>query len=483
MRGFLFLFLFALGGCASIDPDDYRQTVLILTDPPGAKIYDQGNLVGVSPGYVRLRRGRKPEIKLLWEDHSSRQVRLKTKYRWDDSFGMNWLFLSLAPAGWIVDYLTGTAWDVEDPPLQTLEGKPSEWPTIVKPQRVAVAPPEGVDADTADALGLAINDKLHTSEKFTVLDYAETSPTFRFFRGYNGLPQDKEDRYRLFSTLKVDHVLISRAEEKGDHFLVTAELKDVVTTHTASTYNWDIRPRDPELQEEFSTRTFINRYFRFLPNTVFLNFASYTPTIGVDGYTYRGKEGPAGNFGEEFGRYLSALSIAGVDRDQFNTRGHFTFSFVPTAILSQKQIVFPSYGPANEAKFRRWYLGGGYGIEGGYMGRFGLVYVDFIPMLTWSSIKYENPDYSNSLSRFSLQTFVEMGYSIFITEHLIARIYFRNVSEDTTLWDKALTEAGGGSSIVTNSVSSGFAGISIGYYIPTSFQRRDGWLVRKTTRH
>jgi hypothetical protein len=472
----LLSFLLATG-CASIDYADYRQTILVLSDPPGAKVYDGERFIGITPNYMRLRRRSKPVLRMEMPDGTGRNVVLHTRYRWADSFGMNTLFLVYAPVGWAVDWATGTAWEVEDPPIQIF-GDGGIWPAITRPGKVAVAPPQDVDSRTADALGLAIEERMRMSEKFNVSDYEQTAPTFRFHRSYSGLARDKQDRYRLMSHLKVDHILLSTAEQRGDTFVVKGELKDVVTSKTKSTYTWEITPGNEELREEFTANTFINKYFKSLPNTVFLNFAGYTPTATIDRRKYKGKEAPTQGFSDEMLRYLSALSLAGLERERFHTRGHFTFSFVPTGIVSQKMIVFPEYNPLADAKFHRWFVSAGYGIEGGYIGRFGLIYADLIPMGTYTNIKYSTPQREGSVERFSIQLMSEVGYSYFFTNHLVGRIYFRNVGEDSRLWNKAFSNSSS-STQFTDTFSSGYAGISVGYYIPTALKRRPGWLVRK----
>jgi len=476
----LILLMIIMGGCASIDYTDYRQTILVISDPPGAKVYDREELVGATPGYMRVRRGRHATVKLVQPDGSSREVPLETSYRWADSFAMNTLFLIYAPVGWAVDGLTGTAWHLKDPPLQRF-GKSDRWPEIRKPKVVAVAPPQGVDSDVAGALGMAVEEKLRSSEKFSVLDYQETAPLFQFYRSYSGLAVERENRYRLFSELQADYILHTTAEKAGERFIVKGELKDVVTTRTYSTYSWEITPGTETLKQKFTAESFVNEYFHVFPNSVFLNLSNYTPTVTINQEEFQGKEGPSNGLGDELLKYLSAISIARLEREQFNTRGHWLFAFVPTIIVSQKQIIFPSFAPASEAEFHRWYVSGGYGIEGGYMGRYGLVYADLIPTLTWSRIKYSTPQGEGSVSRLSVQAMVEIGYSYFFTDHLIGRIYFRNLGEDNKLWNHALSKVSG-QDIFTDSVSSGFAGISIGYYIPTALKRRDGWLVRKTSR-
>lgn len=429
---------------------------------------------------MRVRRRLSPEIRLIPAKGDPKKLKLSTRYRWADSFGMNLLLFVYAPVGWTIDWMTGAAWQIEDPPLQRL-GKSTHKPIHRKPSVVAVAPPQGIDVGAADALGLAIDSKLRSSEHFNVLDYEETSSIFQFYHSYDGLTEDKHNRYRLFSELEADHILHSKAERKEDRFLVRSELKDVVTGHTHTTYNWEIVPGTDLVANKYTARTLINKYFHIIPNTVFWNVSDYTPTLTAGDYQFDGKESESEDLGDEIAKYLSAISIARLEREQFNTRGHWVFAFVPTIIASQKRIEFPTYEPAIGAKFHRWYLSGGYGVEGGYMGRYGFVYVDFIPMLTWSKIQYSTPRDRGEVTGLSVQPMVELGYSYFFTDHLIGRIFFRNLGEDEQLWNEAFSNIHG-RAVETNEISSGYAGFSIGYYIPSSPNRRDSWLVRRTSR-
>lgn len=463
-----------------MDHSDYRQTVLVLSDPPGMKVYDGERFVGITPNYMRVRRRHHASINMETPEGGRKNVPLNTHYRWGDSFGMNLLFYTFAPVGWITDLATGMAWRMDDPPLQRF-GDSHRWPLKRTPTHVAVAPPQGVDPETSDALGMVIDERLREGEKFQVQDYQESAPLFKFYHSHHGLTENKNNRYLLYWHLRSDFILQSTAEKHQDGFTVKSELKDVITGDTYSRYSWQITPGTQDLRDRFTAKTLFHEYFHILPNTVFLNFANYEPKIMSAGIEQKGKDAPSNNLEDEVSRYLSAISIVRLEREQFHTIGHWTLDFVPAFVASHRNIIFPRYVGVTDTEFRRWYVSAGYGVEGGYMGRYGFLYLDLIPSVVWSQINYESPRVHGKVDSTTGQLLVEAGYSYFLTDHLVGRVYFRSMSEDADLWDRALSEASA-SPTITNSVTSGFAGISIGYYFPPSLQRREGWLVHRRTR-
>ncbi len=470
LRGFLFLFVVAhFVGCASLDKSEYRQPVLILSDPPGAKIYDGSELIGTTPGYMKVLRRREVDLRYEFSRGETREVKLQTAYRWGGSFAMNLFVWGFAPVGWAYDLYTGTAWDIRDPRIERL-GHSHQWPPPAArpPKIVAVAPPVMKDQNDVDELGAAISNRLREPHAFEVLDYGKTADQFHFYRSYQGLSYREENRYGLYAALKADHVLTSTAEERGNAFVVKSELYDVVTSKVDATYSWEI-PVSGERQQEKSK--ILLKYFHLIPNTFFINLATYTPAVKVDGLQYKGKEAPSNRLGDKIFQSVSAVSIARLERSNYNVTAHWVIDFVPMLVLSKKKIVFTQYNPVVDAEFSRWYLSAGYGIEMGYMWRFGFIYSDFIPALTWTQINYDSPLQSGTIARNSFQINAEIGYSYFFSEHLVGRLYARTLNEDKEAWAKAISGASGAKTEVSE-ITSGYAGISIGYYFSPSTKRR-----------
>lgn len=474
------LLLLLLVGCASIDSSDYRQTVLVTSDPPGAKIYEKDRLLGITPAYVRVRRRHHPKITLELPDEAPREVDLKTNYRWGDSFAANFIMLTYAPIGWGIDWATGTAWKIEDPPEQ-------KWgltrPVADRADVVAIAPPIAPDTEVSEALGPVLENKLRSDGGFEVLPYEKTEPLFGYYSSDQGLTEKTVQRYNLLYELKADHVLVTDAQPTPDGYTVKGDLLNVFTGKSIEEYRWDITPADGALKEEMSAHRFYRRYFRLFPNTFFLNFANFNSNIEIDGKQYEGHSTRGQGFTERTQDYLSAISLAHIERPRANVRGHMVFELVPTLILSNKRIRFNDYKPLQDVQFERWYVSGGYGVELGHLSRIGLFYFDYIPMATWTKLSFRMSGYEQSLSRTTVTSMVEAGYSYFFSTHIVGKLYVRSLSEDLQLWERSVHDITGDGSTVSN-VSSVFTGVAIGYYIPSSFKdRTEGWrVVQRQTR-
>ncbi|MBX9769693.1 MAG: hypothetical protein K2X47_20615, partial [Bdellovibrionales bacterium] len=130
-----------ISGCATFQ--GHKQRVKVVSTPPGAQIRSGEGVLGVTPQFVELKRGKKKKIWIQWGENLELPAQdLKTTYRWRESFFANLIFLSYAPVGWAVDYLSGTAWEYDS----KLEFK---GPAAAKPfqekqdeVRIAIAPPK-----------------------------------------------------------------------------------------------------------------------------------------------------------------------------------------------------------------------------------------------------------------------------------------------------------------------------------------------------
>jgi hypothetical protein len=469
----LFASLSIIIGCASIDYSNYRQAVMVTSIPEGLEVYDGDRLVGTTPGVMRVRRRHHPHLRFKMKDGSFHDLDLKTNYRWGRSGALNLLLWTSAPYGWLTDWATGTAWRIEDPQLQNFQGGE---PVQHTPVIVAVAPPPASDPEMSDLLGKAIESRLRESSKFIVLPYAKTVPDFEYYGWSGGARMDREDRNRLYYDLKSDHILQSDAEEKDGIFHVTAKLKDIYTDQTANTYQWEITPVDNSIRG-YRAKNRIFTYFSLIPNTAFLNFTNYTPNLTIDEVGYEGKEKRSDEFGTQALSYISAFSLAHLERPRRTVRGQWTFGLVPTLIVSKKTIEFPSYEPVRGVDFERLYVSGGYGPEVGYLCRYGFSYFDFIPAVTYTSLDYASSEVSGTLARWSVQWSVEVGHQYFITEHLVAKVFGRGLQEDNELWQEAFSHVAS-REIRTQDLTSAFAGISIGYYFPSSVKLDSKMRVR-----
>lgn len=457
-----------------MDRFEFKQPIKLLSDPPGAKVFYGPEYLGTTPAYIRVPREIRPELTYVFPGGEKQQVQLKTSYRWGGSFASNLFLLQFAPAGWVWDLYRGTAWNLKEPDIVRLPGS-HEWPMLLPPKVVAVAPPMIKELNSISSLGLTIEDRLRSSESFTVLDYEKTESNFRYNRSYQGLSERESDLKRLYSTLRADHILETKGELRGDKYHLRGELRDIVTGRVDKVYEWEVvPPKEPDEATIF--KRFVKKSFHLIPNTVFISTSNFSTTMEINRVQQDGKELPNKTTFEQIADRITSISIARLDRSNFDIRGHWVFDFVPLLMVSKKNIIFPDFVPLIGAEFRRWLVNAGYGIETGYIGRYGFVYLDLIPSVAWTHVRYDGPADRGSIQSTKLIFNYEIGYSYFFTDHIVGRVHARIVHEDETLWGKAIRNASG-TDAQTGTIGSSFGGISIGYYFDSP-GKRGGWQIR-----
>jgi hypothetical protein len=477
-RGFLFLYggglaaalwwILGATGCASIDSSDFRQVVYVRSSPPGAAILQNGEQIGVTPAYVKVKRSRHPELTLKYQDEEPYKIPLKTHYRWGDSFATNFVEYVFAPIGMGVDILTGAAWRIDDPPELHSPGAKGE---IFSEEihNVAIAPPVHKDSDLSDSLGRLEEAHLRESTSYHIFSYDQTEPLFTNQGSDMGLTAKLPERYRLFYESNADHIFWSQVTPWKDGYLVTGHMKSIYTDKEGPQISWEVSPQESQQSEP----GLFSRYFHILPNTVFLNFAAFntanfSTTLDIGGTDYKGNTLKGQSSFEQALEYISSLSLTHMDRPRSHVRGHWVFNFVPTLIVSDRLLAFDSYPALSGVKFERWYVSGGYGVEVGHQSRYGFFYLDLIPAVTWTQIKLETPDMDERVSNTTITLIGEVGYTYFFTRHLVGKLFTRTYTEDAALWQRVASDVTG-RDVTVAAANSVMAGVSIGYYIPWSF--------------
>ena len=134
----------ALPGCASLTYESLHQYVLVRSEPEGADIYSGDEKVGVTPAYIEIHRATRAELTLK-TSIESKNLSLKSRYRWESSFWPNFVFVTFAPLGWAMDLVSGGAWQMLNPEVTAIRMKPgSDLPPAfgqknLKSSRVAIS--------------------------------------------------------------------------------------------------------------------------------------------------------------------------------------------------------------------------------------------------------------------------------------------------------------------------------------------------------
>ena len=65
------------------------------------------------------------------------------------------------------------------------------------------------------------------------------------------------------------------------------------------------------------------------------------------------------------------------------------------------------------------------------------VYLDLIPFIRWSEITWRQNSKNESATRFGISTQVEIGYSYFLVNGMLVKLFSRSQPEDTENWRDA----------------------------------------------
>ncbi len=196
-----------LSGCATIIDKD--QVVLVKSEPPGAAVFYKGKNEGETPVLVKVKSAHHDEI-LVRLGESKKAIELNGDYRWGRSFFGNLMYLSLAPIGWVTDFVSGHAWQFHpDYAVQFANSAGVRPPSKAISQRktLAIAPPLFAHANLSDEVGAHLEEKLRNDfPNYEILPFGQTVEKFDT-QGFDFESQDlSANRNRIFFEAKVDKI-------------------------------------------------------------------------------------------------------------------------------------------------------------------------------------------------------------------------------------------------------------------------------------
>jgi hypothetical protein len=307
-----------------------------------------------------------------------------------------------------------------------------------------------------------------------VLPYNKTVSDFDYYGSDKGLTANTKRRYNLFYQLKANEIYLSKAEINDSGYAVVGKMHDIYTGQETEVHRWELTSADGSLKDQMTERRFFSEYFHFIPNTTYLNLGSYKPSININNNSYNGSSARGDTLLGKVADGISYFELAHLERPRTDVKEHLTFDFIPELNFFVQKISINDYAPIRGADFDRIYFSGGYGMEVGNLSRIGFFYFDLIPAPTWTQIHYTTSTQDGRLSRFSVSVVEELGYSRFIGDHFVAKIFVRGISEDGDLWSAAIHKVSGQEESV-DTVSSTLAGVALGYYIPSSLNQKNSW--------
>lgn len=463
----LVLLLFFLSGCATWDvPGDYT---IVRSTPSGAQITKDGKVLGTTPAVVFIPRGRKYDVSLRLNDEE-KHVPIKKRYKWGKSFGRNFVFLSGAFIGWIVDLANGSAWQAEREVDVSFEGQKS---VVQKPKNknevttVAIAPPHADHPNISDDIGPIVEKEIKDKfPHYKVLSYESTYTKFADLGSNFDDDPRPQDYPTLYGRLGIQKVVTSNVDTSNDKILVNAKVIDFLAPETNSTHDIDVESEKIEAVKEHG---WIKRpqYYYWLPNAVFFDMGSSATQLTLnDVDTIKASSYYSDDMIGRISQVVSSISIRRVVIPSRRDEWRYRFRMVPTGSFSHAKETFPTAPVAiRNTIFARTHADIGWGPSFNYENQKWDLYFNFLPILTYDLVETSNATTDFSFSETGIGVAAELGFLYFFKNGWTLRFYSRSAGEPSELWGKLFTQVAGVNEEVTAAsfVTSGFA---IGYVIP-----------------
>ena len=472
MRLLFLLFCLSLTGCASIFFNDYKQVVKVTSEPSGVSIYDQrGQRLGTTPAYVKVRRNEIAQLRLESTSGEVRTVTLQSHYRWSPSFYGNLVFMTAAPLGMGVDYLTKTAFQLENP--ETVQFKPgAKGKDKVGPNVVVIAPPQSEWSSLSNQAGVFIQDLL--KEKFPkkyVKNYNESRPVFIEHHYRYDYREEGEELEKIFYELDADEYVESNVEVLDVKVKIEVIVRDAFTKDVKNTFVIERPHSDFKVLKRSSFRRELSKYFAFMPNAVGVDFTSYSSSFTLaDGSVQTGKlkeiQGDRVN-AKGFDQWLNLIGALNVMYVRPPSRGGWTYNFlfVPSFYVSAVTFKYPLLEDIKDIEFRRFRAGLGYGPQVSMSSRYGMLYLSYVPTFNYTKISWGSQGRDQQTQMGEVLGQFEVGYQLFLSNTMAMRLFVKGWTENSDRWASVVTKARGVKTEMDSSNVS-LGGLSLIWYWP-----------------
>lgn len=476
-RTLALLILISQSACTTLSRD-FIQVIRVDSAVPGAKVVVEGKLVGVTPGYFEVSRGYSPKVVV-----GDREVSVPTAYRWSRSFWSGLVFSFYAPVGWLMDISTGTAWDLEDISVGTLNAanRPAKSTQAISTQTIAIAPPRAESVEVSDNAGGLLYETL--KEKFNnsnVLSYQSTLAKFLENEYVFDIHSaDRGQSRRLYREVGADIIFESTVGEENDQIFLRANELNVVTGEKKA--GPKILLSEAEISRKIpgtSVNLGTSWWSRLVPNTLGVDFVDERLQIELasTGLVYDLKPVESEEWWSTGLRYISSINISSTPDRRREFGSKWIFSAVPALRLSRRNVKavdlpIPSGSfVERDPEFTRWIISGGYGLQIGYLSGRHYVYMDLIPTFSWNQVSWRQNNSFQSATRTAMGSQTEIGYTYIWRNDWLIKLFSRSQLEVTEVWKDALSSRLGSTQYPV-SASTLLSGLTVAYQFDT-YNRR-----------
>lgn len=460
-------------GCASVFFNDYKQVVLVQSDPPGVEIFgENGEKLGVTPAYVKIRRAYSTQLTLRSSLGEVKSVSLKGHYRWSPSFYGNLVYVTLAPVGWGIDLATRTALQFENPGVVAFERRAKGHVKMRAPAQVIAPPQAEYHSLSLEAAKVVEEELKRRFPRDHVIDYEKSRPTFTKFHYRNDVKADKEYLEKILYELDADQYVETTVNEDGPNVKMDVVVFDAFSRKAINSFSLE-RPREQfKVYQHSGFVRFLSKHFTFSPNAVGIDFTSYSSTFDLsrdnplpDGTTQVEGERVSEKGFDQWLSWIGSLNILYVRPPHVGRGWDFNLLFIPNLYLAANTFRYPQLVDIKDVEFRRFRMGGGYGPQLSASSRYGIFYFTLMPTYNYTNIRW---DVNGGGGRSEMGEFLlldELGYQLYLSNSLAIRLFGKAWAENTQHWSGILTDARKKKTELTDSTVT-LIGVSVIWYWP-----------------
>ncbi len=462
---FCVILLFLAVGCASIT--DRHQYVRVVPDTSSTEIFYNNQKVGQGASTLYITRSKRPHFKFK-SNGQLRPINLETSYRWGQSFGGNILLYPYTPGGWLIDYITGAAWDAED----RVDTK-KEY-DVNKDSRLLILPTTNTNSVDSRLMGQSIQKWLEQNRPdLYVLSFDKT------YYGVVGMgfdhesakvPKDADAFNELIHAEKVTHLVFSDYDS----------YKKEVHLHIYSPYNEKVVQRYtlPNVESEVNKSTWnwiYSEAFEIVPNTL---------SIGTLNTLYSGCASRANgdlSYCAQSGKesalsYLSSISLTSVLHFRKRSPWGFYFRFYPDFNISYNQVEFAKADPSLPDLDLDWiFMSMGYGPRLSFILPIGELFLEISPFIAMNYLRlHSKPVYDNTHWVGKTGVTAQTGLNTWLSNHWNMR-WFVKVQAQGLLENRNISAIDTGSNFL-GGLAIVQSGLSVGYYFHEEKTKFFDWL-------
>lgn len=454
----LISFLF-LSACATFRSPD--QVISVNSSPPGADILLNGKKVGTTPDLVKI--DRKFHQKLEVRDGSgSKEISMYGGYRFKGSFWPNFAFLTLAPVGWVVDIVTGSAWEYDSHYDVSFDGKTTK---KIKTERMklAIAPPQSDYSMLSDELGEKLEADLRLAfPQYDIVPYKSSMKVF----AHDDFDYDRSKSAKpwpdVFYNSKADVVFSSYVELEDDATHVTGQVFDGYSENPSDEKKFQFTKNKISTMSKVEGYEKRPVYFYVLPNTVAADFEDSTTNVTVNGKDYTSTPQSSDDFWGKVSRYLSVVALRRYQPPIKDKVSHWRLTFIPSVTLSHSKQRFEESPELQDLEFTLSHIDAAYGPQYTFFTGMWSFYGSLAGAIAYDKLKIDDGVRTEDYGKGNLGVSLEAGITYFFTPKWSARFAVRSVGSNEELWKKAIIDSTGQNYRVESPTVT-TAGLSIGY--------------------